>query len=195
MTCEPVGVYHLELRQFPHNTCAFNLTGEDLRPVLEPWVRERVFEYGEQKWVPQKAKLTILEGPHLAVEQLAMGRGWGAAQRESEDVTERLLAAAQAAERGAVSAAAAPATPSPAAQAPAAQAPANGPASGTPSPGEAPAAGTPAYPRSLGALLGSDPARLLAAWQAVVARSPGLAPSESLLLAERQIGGSGAERN
>jgi hypothetical protein len=91
-------MYHIELRQFPHNTCRFNLTDQELRAVLEPWVREKFVEVGERKWSPHQAKLTILEGPRLEVQQLSMGRGWGAAQRQSEDVTERLLAQAKQAD-------------------------------------------------------------------------------------------------
>jgi hypothetical protein len=91
-------MYHLELRQFPHNTCRFNLTEQELRAVLEPWVREKFVEVGERKWSPHQAKLTILEGPRLEVQQLSMGRGWRAAQRQSEDVTERLLAQAKQAD-------------------------------------------------------------------------------------------------
>ncbi len=91
-------MYHLELRQFPHNTCRFNLTEQELRAVLEPWVREKFVEVGERKWSPHQAKLTILEGPRLEVQQLSMGRGWRAAQHQSEDVTERLLAQAKQAD-------------------------------------------------------------------------------------------------
>jgi hypothetical protein len=91
-------MYHIELRQFPHNTCRFNLTEQELRVVLEPWVREKFVEVGERKWSPHQAKLTILEGPRLEVQQLSMGRGWRAAQRQSEDVTERLLAQAKQAD-------------------------------------------------------------------------------------------------
>jgi hypothetical protein len=99
-----------------------------------------------------------------------MGRGWRAAQRESQDVTERVLAAAR-------QAATVPAQP-----------PAERP----------PDAALPADPLVLGvqlaALLGDDPARLLAAWRAVVTRSSGLAPSESLALAEREVArGAGTE--
>jgi hypothetical protein len=39
----------------------------------------------------------------------------------------------------------------------------------------------------LASLLGEDPAGLLAAWRAVAARASGLAPSESLALAEREL--------
>jgi hypothetical protein len=158
-------MYHLELRQFPHNVCRFNLTDEELRPVIEPWAREQIVEVGERKWSPHQARLTILEGPPLAMEQLTMGRGWRAAQRESEDVTERLLDAARHAEAG-------------------------------PSGASAPEATTPASsladPLSFGvqiaALLGPDPIALLDAWRAAAESAPGLAPSESLLLAERAVG-------
>jgi hypothetical protein len=93
--CEPGGVFHLELRQFPHNACAFNLTEAELSQIVEPWSREQWIELGERKWNPHQARLTVLEGPHLAVEELAMGRGWRNAQHQSEDVTEQVIARAQ----------------------------------------------------------------------------------------------------
>jgi hypothetical protein len=89
-------VYHLELRHFPHNLCRFNLTEEGLHAVVKPWAREQWVELGERKWSPDQARLTILEGPRIPVQQLAMGRGWRNAQRQSEDVTERVLAAERA---------------------------------------------------------------------------------------------------
>jgi hypothetical protein len=150
-------MYHLELRQFPHNTCRFNLTEQELRAVLEPWVREKFVEVGERKWSPHQAKLTILEGPRLEVQQLSMGRGWRAAQRQSEDVTERLLAQAKqaddAAGAGGVSA---PGSPAP-------------------------------FAEQLSHLLGADPAALLQAWRLVAERRPELSPSESLAVAEATL--------
>ncbi len=56
-------MYHVELRQFPHNMCRFNLTDAELRAIVEPWAREQVVDFGERKWSPQTATLTILEGP------------------------------------------------------------------------------------------------------------------------------------
>jgi hypothetical protein len=159
-------VYHLELRQFPHNLCRFNLTEGQLRAVVEPWVREQVLELGERKWNPQQARLTIIEGPQLENQQLSMGRGWRAAEREGEEVTERILTAAKAAVQRA--------SAQPAAQ-----------------------AAAPTDPLALGvqlaALLGADPARLLAAWREVLARRPGLPPSETLALAEREIADSASD--
>src|SRR5580698_7989525 len=87
-------MYHVELRQFPHNFCRFNLTERELREaVLDAWARGEWFEFGERKWNPHQAKLTVLEGPQIALERLSMGRGWHVAVREGEDVTEQLLAA------------------------------------------------------------------------------------------------------
>jgi hypothetical protein len=85
-------VYHLELRQFPHNLARFNLDDQQLRAIIEPWARGQWVELGERKWSPHQAKLTILEGPRIPMDQLSMGRGWRNAQRQSEDVTMRLLA-------------------------------------------------------------------------------------------------------
>jgi hypothetical protein len=136
--------------------------------VLEPWAAERIVEFGERKWSPHQAKLTIIEGPHLETEQLSMGRGWRTAQREGRDVTERLLEQANEALAGASAHAAAQSPPS---------------------------GGAPADPLALGvqlaALLGEDPAGLLAAWRAAAARQPGLSPSETLALAESAIAARG----
>jgi hypothetical protein len=87
-------MFHIELRQFPHNTCRFNLTERELRTaIVDPWVRGEWVEIGERKWNPQAARLRVLEGPELAVSRLAMGRGWRNAERTSQDVTTALLAA------------------------------------------------------------------------------------------------------
>ncbi|HEY5342427.1 MAG TPA: hypothetical protein VIJ66_02070 [Solirubrobacteraceae bacterium] len=95
-------MYHVELRQFPHNMCRFNLSERELfDTVVQAWAEEKWIEFGERKWNPHQARLTVLEGPHLEVEQLAMGRGWRNAQRHSEDVTERVLEQARAQARAA----------------------------------------------------------------------------------------------
>jgi hypothetical protein len=89
--------YHVELRQFPHNFCHFNLSKPELYDtIVGPWAREQWIELGERKWNPHQAKLTVLQGPHLPIDQLSMGRGWRNAQRTGRDVTERVLAAAKA---------------------------------------------------------------------------------------------------
>jgi hypothetical protein len=86
-------VFHIELRQFPHQTRAFNLTREELEArILRPWTSGDAIELDERRWSPERARLTIYEGPRLADDQLGMGRGWGNVTREGQDVTARLLA-------------------------------------------------------------------------------------------------------
>jgi hypothetical protein len=89
-------MYHVELRQFPHNFCRFNLTEQQLREtILDAWAQGEWIELGERKWNPHQAKLTVLEGPQVPLEQLSMGRGWRNAGREGRDVTEQLLASSR----------------------------------------------------------------------------------------------------
>ncbi len=91
-------MFHVELRQFPHQARAFNLTREELNArIVGPWVSGRPLELDERHWSPERARLTIYEGPRLAADQLGMGRGWGNVTRAGEDVTARLLAEASAA--------------------------------------------------------------------------------------------------
>lgn len=179
-------MYHLELRHFPHSAWRFNLSEQDLAAIVQPWVREQVVDVGERKWSPHLAKLTILEGPKLDVTELSMGRGWRSAQRRSEDVTQRVLDAAKQAMQGAVAAAGTPpAAPAAVAPGPAAPAPA---ASEAVAPAAAAALSDPvALGVQLAALLAPDPMALLEAWRVAAAGSPGLAPSDSLALAERAM--------
>jgi hypothetical protein len=166
-------MYHLQLRQFPNHATRFNLSEQEVRAVLEPWARQQIVVVGEQRWAPERATLTVLQGPKLELAQMAMGRGWSAAERSGEDVTERMLAAVAQDLRNAAAAPSAPA-PAPLPAASAARA--------------APAPGDPlALAVQLASLLGSDPERLLAAWRDVASRASGLAPSEALALAERQL--------
>jgi len=154
-------MYHIELRQFPHNMCKFNLTERELfDTIVGGWAQGQWIEMGERKWNPHQAKLTVLEGPHLPLEELAMGRGWRNAQHQSEDVTERVLAQAGQASQTPVAPQTAPIAPT--------------------APPGAPA-------EELQPLLGSDPVALLAAWRLSAERRPELAPSESLALAEATL--------
>lgn len=89
-------MYHLELRQFPHSARAFNLTGEELRlKFLAPWLAGQTVEWGERRWQPERARLTIYEGPRLRPDELGMGRGWSNATRSGRDVTADLFADAE----------------------------------------------------------------------------------------------------
>ncbi len=171
-------MFHVELRQFPHNMCRFNLSERELLDaIVVAWVEERWIELGERKWNPHQARLTVLEGPRLAVEELAMGRGWRNAQRHGEDVTERVLERARADARVAAVAAA---TGGGAAQ------------GGAGGPGAVGAPGANADAHLL-ALLGADPAALLASWRLTAARRPELAPSAALALAEATLRSLDAE--
>jgi hypothetical protein len=155
--------HHVELRQFPHNTCRFNLSKEELRTIAEPWAHGEWVEMGERKWSPHQAKLTVLEGPPLPMEQLTMGRGWRAAQRQSEDVTKRVLEAAGGpAPRGGQAASSSGRT------------------------------AEDALAEELRSLLGDDPTTLLEAWRLLSARDPGRRPSECLAVAERTVRSSSA---
>jgi hypothetical protein len=166
-------VFHVELRKFPHTACAFNLSEAELSQVLVPWCRQQWIEFGERKWNPQEARLTVLEGPHLEVGDLAMGRGWGNAQHRSEDVTERVIAWARASQQaGGAQTDGERAT---ATTAPEGRTGTDGPPAGA------------ADAQLLLSLLGTDPTALLAAWRLAAERRSGLSPSESLALAESTL--------
>ena len=46
-------VFHVELRQFPHQTRAFNLTREELDArILGPWVSAGGVELDDRRWSP-----------------------------------------------------------------------------------------------------------------------------------------------
>ncbi len=94
-------MYHFELRKFPHAASRFNQSERQLLALVVPWVREEWVELGERKWNVNETKLTVLEGPELSLQDMAMNRGWRNAQRKSENVTERVLAAAAAGPAGA----------------------------------------------------------------------------------------------
>jgi hypothetical protein len=207
-------VYHLELRQFPHNFCHFNLTEQALREtVLDAWTRGESVEVGERTWNSQQANLTVIQGPELPVDQLSMGRGWRNAVRQGTDVTAELLAGART-RLGLADAAPADAPgqnreppPGTARSAWAAMVgPASGRARGSGQQGGAVqgggATGPNALPPGSGAetggqapvedalarqllsLLGENPAPLLRAWQLALEQHPDRTPSQCLASAE-----------
>jgi hypothetical protein len=161
-------VFHVELRQFPHNFCRFNMSEQELRrSVLNAWARGQWLEFGERRWDPNQATVTVIEGPRLSMPELAMGRGWRNAQRAGTDVTERVLEAARRAQ-GSVS---------PGVEAPEASVA----ASALDRPPEPEAA---ALAAELVALLGDDPRSLVRAWHLALEHHPDRTPSECLALAE-----------
>jgi hypothetical protein len=89
------GMFHVELRQFPHVARAFNQTRDELEQrFLAPWTAGAIVEWGDRKWAPERSRLTVLEGPELRPDEIGLGRGWANATRGGEDVTERVLARA-----------------------------------------------------------------------------------------------------
>jgi hypothetical protein len=182
-------VFHVELRQFPHSFNAFNVDDAELWAIVEPWINDRVFEAGELRWNPRAGTILILEGPHIPVDELSMGRGWRTAQREGEDVTERVLAHAREViaemneqASGVAEAGVAGSDLDPAEAGDVAAVDSGEPAQDGTSAGDALSLGV-----ALAALLGPDAQRLLAAWREVSTRAAGLAPSEALALAEREL--------
>lgn len=85
-------MFHVELRQFPHQARSFNLGREELEArILEPWVTGAPIELQDRRWTSEKAKLTILEGPELRPDEIGLGRGWNNATKSGRDVTDSLL--------------------------------------------------------------------------------------------------------
>ncbi|HEY6398238.1 MAG TPA: hypothetical protein VIX82_12365 [Solirubrobacteraceae bacterium] len=84
--------FHVQLRQFPHVARAFNLSAEELSAsVLAPWVAGKKVHLSDQRWDPERARLTIYEGPQLRVDEIGLGRGWANVTRTGADVTVALL--------------------------------------------------------------------------------------------------------
>jgi hypothetical protein len=187
-----MALYHVEIREFPRNVNRFNMSGQEIGAILLAWAQERVFELADQRWNPQTAELIVIEGPEIPVSGLSMGRGWPTAMREGQDVTERVIAEARAA---IVDGSAARVAQEQEAEAVAAEEDAAQLDEGAGEAALADVEGAGGDPLALGvelaALLGADAPRLLAAWREVASRASGLTPSESLALAERQLGERG----
>jgi hypothetical protein len=171
-------MYHLEIRLFPHNACRFNLSEAELAAIVIPWAREEWLEFGERKWNSNEAKLTVLEGPQLELRSLTMGKGWRNAQRESTDVTERVLAFAKAYIDGKQASAAAPEDVG---------APAAGAAQSEASSGSEAELLADSLGIELLSLLADGPAPLSEAWRLAQARLPGRPAGDGLALAERAV--------
>jgi hypothetical protein len=89
---EPLLVFHVELRQFPHQTRAFNLTREELNErFVEPWMAGEPIELDDYRWLPDRATLTIYDAATLEVADMGLGRGWQNVTRKGRDVTQEVL--------------------------------------------------------------------------------------------------------
>lgn len=88
-------MFHVELRRFPHVARAFNLKEEELQArIVLPWVRGAAVQLQDRRWTPDRARLTIYEGPEIATENRGLGRGWSTVTRNGRNVTARMIAAA-----------------------------------------------------------------------------------------------------
>jgi hypothetical protein len=93
--------FHVEVSSGLRHARAFNLDPEEVRrAVLDPWLSRRQISLGDRRWDPEESQLRVLEGPELSNPEISFGQGWANAERASEDVTQRVLAAVQEA-RGA----------------------------------------------------------------------------------------------
>ncbi len=160
-------MYHVELRESFHNLCHFNLDSGALGAIVKAWTTDPWVEIEGRKWNTDRAKLKIIEGPELPLDQLTMGRGWRAAERQGTDVSDRILEAARAAAHGA--------SQQGAAQAVAQQAVPDGAL-------EADSLGL-----ELLSLLADGPAPLYYAWRLAAKRFPERTAGEALMLAERSV--------
>jgi len=89
--------FHLEVSSGMRHARVFNLGAEEVRQaVLDPWLSKRTVTIGDRKWNPEESELRVLEGPQLSNPELSFGQGWANAERSAEDVTARVLGAAQA---------------------------------------------------------------------------------------------------
>lgn len=85
-------MFHVELRQFPHQTRAFNLTRDELdAQIVGPWIAGEPLDLNEYRWLPDRATLTIYEGPLLEVADMGLGRGWQNVTRQGREVTQEVL--------------------------------------------------------------------------------------------------------
>jgi hypothetical protein len=85
-------VFHVQIRQSMNITREFNLTEEELRRrILAPWAAGTLVRSGDREWAPERAKLTIYEGPELRTDEIGMGRGWGNVTKDGTEVTAQLL--------------------------------------------------------------------------------------------------------
>lgn len=87
--------FHVEIRRGRRWAREFNLSERELREsVLDPWVRGRAISLGDREWEPAECDLRVLEGPELSPQDLAFGRGWGAAEQSGRDVARELVGGA-----------------------------------------------------------------------------------------------------
>lgn len=64
--------------------------------IVGPWIGGRPIVVDDRRWISDKTRLTIYEGPEVAADERGLGRGWSTVTRSGEDVTAGVLEAANA---------------------------------------------------------------------------------------------------
>ncbi len=84
--------FHIELKDQRDVVRAFNLSEAQVmsRFITPLRTRER-FSIEDKEFESRRARLIVIEGPHLANGELGLGLGWTTARKRGEDVTERFL--------------------------------------------------------------------------------------------------------
>jgi hypothetical protein len=78
-------MYHVELRQSLNSARSFNLTEGELRStVLDAWLAGRPVRLSDREFDPARARLRIVSGPELRLDELGMGRGWSRCDRAAD---------------------------------------------------------------------------------------------------------------
>lgn len=89
--------FHVEIRSPLDRARLLNASEAELREqVLDFWVAGLPFKFRDRDWQPRESRLTILEGPEIEAAADAEDGGWQQALRAAEDVTRRMLEAAEA---------------------------------------------------------------------------------------------------
>lgn len=88
--------FHIEISSALDRARVLNVGEAELRKqILDPWVAGLPFEFDGRDWEPRESRLTILEGPRLD-HGIGVEDGWAKALRATDDVTRRMLEAAEA---------------------------------------------------------------------------------------------------
>ncbi len=74
----------------------FNLDRAELDArFVVPWLQGSMIDQDDRRWAPDKTKLKIMAGAAIQPGELGLGRGWGAVTKDSQDVTEAVIAEAR----------------------------------------------------------------------------------------------------
>jgi hypothetical protein len=88
--------FHVEISSPLDRARVLDVDEAELRTeILEPWVAGLPFKFGGRDWEPRESRLTLLEGPALGANSGGED-GWENVLRAAEDVTRRMLEAAEA---------------------------------------------------------------------------------------------------